>query len=182
MRGYAYYSPKTDAAPGGLCISAFAIVRRGGQFLALRPRDHPKWAEWAPNWDAYDAERRAKQFELWRLPAAYVREGEHPDDAARRILTEQLGAVRCFVRSHRLLTFHDPSNRFPGAKHWDLCFVYEADAEPASAERLPWVGELRWAGPGDLRADAFGSAIGDLALELGLLGATRTEPRPARNL
>jgi ADP-ribose pyrophosphatase YjhB (NUDIX family) len=182
MRGYAYYSPKTEAAPGGLCLSAFAIARRGEHFLVVKPREHPKWQEWAPNWDVYSAERLAEQYRLWRLPSAYLREGEGPDDAVRRVVEEQLGASRCFVRQQRTLSFHDPSSRFPGARHWDLCFVYDVDVEPAPAGRLPWLAELRWAAPGELRTDDFGSAIGDLALSLGLLGAVRTGSAPARNV
>lgn len=175
MRGYAYYSPKVDAAPGGLCLSAFAILRRGAQTLVGKPAPHARWKEWAPNWDVYEPANLAKQYELWRLPAAYLREGEHPDDTVKRIVLDQLGAKQCFVRGQRTYNFHDPSGRFAGQKHWDLCFVYEVEAEPAQG--LGWWRELRWASPEELAGDDFGSAIGDLAQVLGLarsLGAPHT--------
>jgi ADP-ribose pyrophosphatase YjhB (NUDIX family) len=168
VRGYAYYSPKTDAPAGGLCLSAFAILRREGKFLVGKPRPHAKWTEWAPNWDVYDAALAQQQFELWRLPAAYLKEGEGPDDTARRIVLEQVGAQRCFVKQARVLPFHDPSSRFPGEKHWDLCFVYDVDAEPAPSAELPWWRELRWVDAGDLASDDFGSSIGDLVQALGM--------------
>ncbi|HEV8359877.1 MAG TPA: NUDIX domain-containing protein [Candidatus Thermoplasmatota archaeon] len=170
MRGFAYYSPATDPPPGGLCLSAFAIVRRGATFLVGKPAPHARWKEWAPNWDIYDPKQLEQQYSLWRLPAAYLKEGEGPDDTARRIVLEQLGAAQCFVRAQRTYNFHDPSSRFPGAKHWDLCFVYEVDAAPAEGRALPWWRELRWVNAADLDADDFGSSIGDLARELGLVG------------
>lgn len=168
MRGYAYYSPLVDAPPGGLCLSSFALLRRGDAFLAVKPKPHDAWKDWAPNWDVYDAKTLENQFHLWRLPSSYLREGEAPEDTARRIVQEQLGAERAFVRSARTLSFHDPSGRFPGQKHWDLCFVFEVDAEPAPLARLPWLAESRWVKPQELHGEDFGSAIGDLARALGL--------------
>lgn len=171
MRGYACYSPKTDAPPGGLCLSAFAIVRRGDAVLAGKPAPHAKWKEWAPNFGVYDDATLVRQGALWRLPAAYLREGEGPEDTLGRVVREQLGAPRFEVRAREVRSFHDPSGSFPGQKLWDLCFVHEVAAEPAPLARQPWFSELRWARPDELRGDDFGSAIGDLAAAMGLARA-----------
>lgn len=168
MRGYAYYQAQVDSPPGGVCLSAFAVLRRGDAFLALQPRAHEAWKDWAPNWDIYAPEQLAKQWQLWRLPAAYLREGDHPDDTARRVVEGQLGATVRRLEGPRIVRFHEPSARFPGTMHWDLCFVYEADAEPAPLAQLPWLSALRWFRPEELRDADFGSSIGDLAKALGL--------------
>jgi hypothetical protein len=64
--------------------------------------------------------------------------------------------------------FHDPSGRFPGQRHWDLCFVFEAQRAAEPPRDLPWLAEWRWSSPQELAADDFGSSIGDLARALGL--------------
>jgi ADP-ribose pyrophosphatase YjhB (NUDIX family) len=168
MRGFALYNPNVGAPEGGLCVSAFALLRQGDAFLVLKPAPHPRWAEWAPNWDLYDLARLRDDQRCWRLPAAYLKEGEAPEDAARRVVEGQLGAKPSRMQGPRVRSFASESRRFPGKTHWDLCFVFEVEAQPAPLRALPWLAELRWAKPGELAGDDFGSAIGDLVADLGL--------------
>lgn len=84
-----------------LHISSFVIVRKGGQVLLLR---------------------RVKPDRLkgsWCLPAAVINYGEDPGAAALRILKEQPGATATSLKLLDVQSYGD--------KHWDMCFVFEAE-------------------------------------------------------
>ena len=61
----------------------------------------------------------------WFLPDDLLNESEHPDDAARRILRDQVGVDAPSIRLSHVESF--------GNGRWHLIFHYEArmDAEPA---------------------------------------------------
>ena len=52
----------------------------------------------------------------WLLPASHLKYGEHPEDAVRRIVKEQLTAEAQAIEYRGVWSFAD--------LHWDLCFVY----------------------------------------------------------
>jgi ADP-ribose pyrophosphatase YjhB (NUDIX family) len=162
--------PRYETSDAGFCVSSFAILRRGERVLAGKPAPHPRWGEeWAPNWTAYGPGDVEEEYDMWRLPGTYLYEGEHPDDALKRVVEDQLGLKAYDVTDRRFLNFHDPSDWYPGRKHWDFCFVYEVETS-ASIERPPWWAELDYVDLRGTKPEAFGSAIGDLAKALGLLG------------
>lgn len=161
-------APRYDLPEAGFCASAFAVLRQSGQVLLGQAVDHPRWvAEWAPNFGAYDPEERAAEWRTWRFPAAYLYEGEHPDDTLRRVAEDQLGLNEYEAGPGRVYSFYDPSDWFPGRLHYDLCFVYEVEASPPTSPP-PWFAELRFAEPSALKRGDFGSAMGDLAVVLDL--------------
>lgn len=170
MAKFARYgpAPKYDLPEAGFCLSSFALLRRDDEVLLGRPQDHPRWeAEWAPNFSVYEEEDRAAEFRSWRFPAAYLYEGEHPRAALDRVLRDQLQVDTYEVHPGEIFAFYDPSDWFPGKRHYDLCFVYEVRAEPPS--RPPeWFQELQFVEAGAVGRGAFGSAMGDLAVALGL--------------
>lgn len=55
----------------------------------------------------------------WTIPGAIIGYGEHPEDAVKRIVKEQLGAD-VTGGNPKLLQIQSY-----GDKHWDLCFVYD---------------------------------------------------------
>ena len=89
-------------------ISSFVLVRDGTRLLLVR-RTKP--------------ERLAGS---WNLPAVVINYGEDPGAAGLRIIREQIGAAATSLRLLDVQSFGD--------KHWDLCFVYEAE--------IPAVGKL----------------------------------------
>jgi ADP-ribose pyrophosphatase YjhB (NUDIX family) len=89
-------------------ISSFVLVRKGAHLLLVR-RARP--------------ERMAG---TWNLPSAVIYYGEDPGAAALRIVKEQLGATATALKLLDVQSFGD--------KHWDLCFVFEAE--------IPSVGKL----------------------------------------
>lgn len=170
MAKFARYgpSPRYGLPEAGLCLSSFAIIRQGDEILLGQARDHPRWAmEWAPNFPAYDPEELEEQWHTWRFPAAYLYEGEHPDDTLRRVVADQLGVEHYETGPARIHSFYDPSDWFPGKLHYDLCFVYDVEASPPPSPP-PWFSKLHSVDPSALRRGDFGSAMGDLAVVLDL--------------
>lgn len=170
MAKFARYGPPGQYDYGipeaGLCLSSFAVVRRGTEVLLGRAREHPRWAaEWAPNFAAYDREERAREWETWRFPATFLYEGEHPDEALGRVLRDQLRTHEFMADPVQIYAFYDPSDWFPGKNHYDLCFVYDVEADPP-AETPEWFAELRFVRLSEIASGEFGSAMGDLAAVL----------------
>lgn len=171
MAGFAYFGPteKHSVPQGGFCISVFAIAKEDGRVLLVKPREHPRWAEeWAPNWRRYSPDALLHEYESWRFPSSYVREGESPDDTLSRVVQEQLVLRSYEVRSSRLLNFYEPSRSFPGSMHWDYCFVYEIGSDESPTLK-PWFSALEYVDTRRLKPGDFGSAQGSLASDLKLI-------------
>ena len=170
MAKFVHYgpAPRYGLPEAGFCVSSFALVQEGEKILVGIARDHPRWPEeWAPNFDVYDEEDRQEEFRLWRIPAAYLYEGEHPDAASERVMRDQLAIQDYKVTSSDIYSFYDPSDWYPGHKHYDLCFVYRVEAS-LPEETPAWYEQLEMMDISGLSRDDFGSAIGDLTSALGL--------------
>jgi ADP-ribose pyrophosphatase YjhB (NUDIX family) len=108
-----------------------------------------------------------EEYASWRLPAAYLKEGEHPDHTAMRILKQQLGLRKYEIRNSSTYSFHDPSTWYRGKRHWDICFVYDVKTSER-VEHKPWYETLAWLPVRSVRSQDLGSAHGDLARVLRL--------------
>jgi hypothetical protein len=172
MPRFAVFGP-TDRYPpapgGGMCISVFAIVRRDGKLLMGVPNRRKKWiSEWVPNWGIYSKEDLDAEFKRWRLPAGYLLEGEHPDQALGRVMKDQLRVDGFKATSSRVLSYAAPSDWYPGNVHWDLVFVYDVGIR-GPIKKLPWWRELKFRGRTELRDADFGWND-DFMRDLGLVG------------
>ena len=169
--GFARFGPgpRYTIPEGGFCISSFAILRKRGKVLLVKPSRHEKWLqEWAPDLGIFEGERLEKQLRSWRFPSTYVKQGEAPDDALRRVVRDQLDVKAYAVTSSRFYNFYDPSTFFPGKMHWDYCFVYGISA-PGEVHSKPWFSAVEYVQVSKLRPEDFGSAQGDLAKALRLM-------------
>jgi len=149
MNRFGFFGPteKHDKTPGGFCISAFALVERGGRLLLLRPRAHRKWEqEWAPNYRIYDSSQLEQEMARWRLPSTYVKQGESPREALDRVAMDQLGIRKYTVGQSSLENFYDKSRRYPGKMHWDYCFVFPVSTEEQIKSK-PWIAEVEYLDP-----------------------------------
>ena len=155
-------APRYGLPEAGFCASSFLLLRRGRSVLAGIPKEHPRWPkEWAPNFLVYSKASLAGEFSSWRLPAAYLYEGESPDDTARRVLRGQLRLPARSLHNPDVYAFYDPSTWYRGKRHYDLCFVYELRG--LSPKRTPaWWKRLEFVAPSELRKGALGSAMSDL--------------------
>ncbi|HVL87717.1 MAG TPA: hypothetical protein VM681_06915 [Candidatus Thermoplasmatota archaeon] len=173
MNGLARY-PRGTALEYDLGLCAVAIARDAeGRVLAGRPNvAHPRWREWS------GAPLPESSGVRWRLPAAYVAEGEHPDHAAERVLNGQL-----LVENFRLLAARAWSlggSRRPDRSRepWDLCFVFEVEIVPRKA-LAPWWSELRFLDFEAASHSELAPPHGDLAYALGLLKEKPPPPPPS---
>lgn len=161
-------SEKHAVVQGGFCISAFAIIRKeeDSRVLLVKPKEQERWRqEWAPNWRLYEPDFLSNEFNTWRFPSSYVREGESPDQTLKRIVEDQLGMKKYEVLSSKLLNFYEPSRRYPGKMHWDYCFVYQVKGNEEPTIK-PWFSSIEFVDPKTLAGKDFGSAQGALLREL----------------
>lgn len=159
-------APRYGMPDAGFCASSFVLVRHGRKILAGIPEDHRKWREqWQPNISTYRPQDQEAEFASWRLPAAFLYEGEHPDATARRVLEDQLQIPPKRLDRPAIFSFYDRSSWYPGRRHFDLCFVYELH-NSAPHEVPPWWERLEFVDMDFLRKQELGSAMSDLVKSL----------------
>jgi ADP-ribose pyrophosphatase YjhB (NUDIX family) len=129
--------PRVKEIPqGGFCISAFLIISQSGHpGRVLMGRINKKAA-----WDhlgALDPGRVERHSKGLMLPSSALILGESPQDAAQRILKEQLG-----IGDQRLEGPHVFSEVYGPENHWDLQFLFLGDRNVAPAH--PAWDELRY--------------------------------------
>ena len=118
--------PRMKEIPeSGFCISTFLILTKiGSPQLVLMGHINKK----AP-WDhigALDAERVERHSTGWMLPSSALILGESPQDAAERILEEQLNLKNQPIDGP--LAF---SEVYGSGNHWDLEFLYLGERSDA---------------------------------------------------
>jgi 8-oxo-dGTP diphosphatase len=119
------------AAPRKQILVAAAVVLRGGRVLLTQRKKGTHLAG------------------AWEFPGGKVEPDEDPKHAVARELREELG-VEVDVGDILEVTFH----RYPEKSV--LLLFYEASLAASSPEPQPIdVADLVWAGPGDLRDEAF---------------------------
>ena len=111
--------PRMSEIPeGGICLSAFVVLSKvGNPKMVLMGRINKN----AP-WDhigGLDNGRVERHSKGWMLPSSHLILGENPQDAASRILNEQLGLGEQRVEGPRVF-----SEVYGRLGHWDLEFVY----------------------------------------------------------
>ena len=114
----------TEIPPGGMCLSSFVILTEAGRpNRVLMGHMNPE----AP-WDhlgALDSARVETHSRGWMLPSSHLIFHEDPDEAARRILQEQLEVGELALDGPRVFSEVYGSPRRPeGPAHWDLEFLY----------------------------------------------------------
>ncbi len=129
--GFGLFGTDFGYPPGGFCLSTFVVARRQGEVLVgqMAQEEREIWLEqWQPNLRYYEAEAWNRAFQGFRLPATYLRQGEHPEMAAERVWVGQLGFDRLpDLSAPTIVSEAGPSNRAPGYEHWDVLFLYEVD-------------------------------------------------------
>lgn len=152
-----------------MCITVVAVIRRRRKVLLGHVTAHRRWMmEWMTTFQVYSPEELEEAYSELRLPCAYLREGEHPDDALARIMREQLKVKRYTTSARKVFSWYSLSTEwYPGKRHWDLLFAYKVKAQ-LPAKSLPWWRDLRWVDPITLRDTDF-SWNRELMRSLGLV-------------
>jgi ADP-ribose pyrophosphatase YjhB (NUDIX family) len=131
----------------GLCLSAFVLLsREDTRDRVLLGRIDPT-APWA-HIGALDARRVRLNASGWMLPSCHLEYFEPPDDAARRVLREQLGLADVPLSSSVVTSECYRPRRHPErGLHWDLQFLYRGTAPRDWVPRHPAWTELRFLDP-----------------------------------
>jgi len=135
----AAYPGAAEVPDDGMCLSVFLVLESPkAEGVVLVGKLDPS----APWWEigALDAKRLAAVGDRWMLPSCQLLLFESPDDAARRILKEQLGSGPRPLDGP--FVFSDPSRRAGSTStdpHWDFHFVFRGRWSSASPPRAaPW--------------------------------------------
>ena len=139
----------TEIPEGGVCLSSFLIVTdsSGGVLMGhLNPK--------AP-WDqirALDAERARTHSRGWMLPSSHLMLLESPQEAAQRILREQLGMQGVELSEPMVVAEVGTPRRFSSLqRHWDFEFIFRAKAPSGTPPRNEAWTELRYIDPTQTR-------------------------------
>jgi ADP-ribose pyrophosphatase YjhB (NUDIX family) len=163
-----------------MCISVFAVLRKGGGVLVGVNKRGGRWAsEWLPSITKSTGKDLDEEWATWRLPSAYIFEGEHPDDALVRIVRGQLGVSRFAYSSPRVSSYAEPSEWYPGNRHWDLTFAYEVTTTQAPRKHPHWK-ELLFLDASELRKRNFGwnnDYVREMTASKPLSGRSRYPPK-----
>ena len=169
---------RTEGRPGGdleplpgdgMCLSTFVLLSPEGDpsrvLLGMVRPDAPGWAAAG----ALDLGRATKSRGRWMLPSSHLMVFESPDEAALRVLREQLGVSGATLRAPTIVS--ETYGRGPESgpdPHWDLHFIYRLPV-PAEAPRFPSLWErLEFVDPHTLEPSSFARSHGDILNFAGL--------------
>jgi hypothetical protein len=169
-RGSAAENPGASVLPdGGMCLSVFLVLtppNRPAAVLMGRVDPSAPWGEIG----AVDPGRLRAIGDRWMLPSSQLVFFESPDEAARRILREQLASDP--VPIHGPAVFSEAYPR-PGSSakdpHWDFHFIYRGDWPSSSPLRAPAWRELAFVDVGQLRPEEMARNQGDVLSLVGLV-------------
>lgn len=114
-----------------MCLSAFLVIapeeekedQETARNSVLLGHLNP-----AANWDhigALDEKRIQTHSKGWMIPSSHLIYRESPQNAARRILREQLGIPDMELSGPEVVSETYPSMRHPDLEHWDLEFIFK---------------------------------------------------------
>lgn len=112
---------------GGMCLSVFLVLWRGNSQNVLLGKVNPEY-DWI-RIGALSKEAARRIINRWMLPWSHLLLYESPQNAARRVLKEQLDVEWAEVKS---LEFEVFSEDYSEPKHWDIEFVFKGELD-----RLP---------------------------------------------
>ncbi len=162
-------SGSAEVPENGMCLSAFLVIEppnRSGSVLLGKVNPKAPWFDIG----AVDPKRLAAIGERWMLPSSQLLLFESPDEAARRILQDQLETSELSLDGPTV--FSDPSDRPGGDPHWDFHFVYRGRWKSDVPPTVGAWSRLEFVEVAKLRREEFARSQGDV---LGLVGLPLTD-------
>jgi len=152
--------PRINEIPdGGFCISSFVILTRQGRPNEVLMGRLDVNADWE-RIGGLNKERAELNSKGWMLPSCHLLYGESPQDAAKRILDEQLGMSDQKLQGP--VVFSDVS----GPKnHWDIEFLFAGERAEAK-QHTAWK-ELRFVDTTRLQQTDFARSHEDVLAHIG---------------
>ena len=152
---------------GGTCLSSFLVLRRKGTILVGKMAKPEIWVERFMVGEAFAPKYASSN--KWLLPASHLMYGEKPEDAAKRVLTEQVNVSNAKLSLLQVQSHISQNPNDPEAAHWDICFVYTAEFRGKQLNRPEWFSELGFQNPKSLKSEDFTRGHGDVLTELGII-------------
>jgi hypothetical protein len=167
-------SPGASVVPdAGICLSVFLVLsppRSTGAVLMGRIDPSAPWSEIG----ALDPARAAAMGDRWMLPSSQLVFFESPEDAARRILKEQLASPPMPLDGPAVFS---EAYRRPGTAatdpHWDFHFVFRGRWPSSTPPRAPAWRHLEFVDVGTTDPAEIARNQGDVLALVGL--APRSE-------
>jgi hypothetical protein len=165
--------------PGGFCLSTFLILSEEGRpSTVLMGRMNPSAA-----WDHLEglgAERMKALLGGWVLPASHLLLRETPNESARRILDEMLGAARPSLEKAQAVSEVYTPRGYPDThNHWDISFLYRGSLTgPAPSVPSVW-NELRFVDARTLSRSEVARSHEEVLEQVGLRLDRPWAPKPA---
>jgi ADP-ribose pyrophosphatase YjhB (NUDIX family) len=152
--------PRMSVIPdGGLCLSAFLAISKTGKpndVLLGRMNSDAPWNHLC----ALDEARMERHGTKWVLPSSHLILGESPEDAAKRILMEQLGLEDQPLEGPLVFSEVYDTCRAKYKDHWDIHFVFLGERDEAPSY---WVWrELRFVDLTITKKEEFARAHEDI--------------------
>jgi ADP-ribose pyrophosphatase YjhB (NUDIX family) len=133
--------------PDGLCLSSFLLLSRPEKREEVLVGKIDPSAPW-DRIGALNAHRIGLNAEGWMLPSCHLLWFESPQDAARRILEEQLGLDGIVISDPQVFSEKYRSRRHPErGEHWDLEFLFRGVVPQTWMPAHPAWRELHWVNP-----------------------------------
>jgi ADP-ribose pyrophosphatase YjhB (NUDIX family) len=152
--------PRTREVPeGGMCLSAFVVLSQKGNPNNVLMGKINKNAQW-DHLGALDAERVERHSKGWMLPSSHLILYESPQDAARRILREQLKIYE--QKLDGPTTF---AEAYGPLNHWDFEFIFQGTSDPISPNDA-WT-ELKFVDATKLKVEEIVRAQADVLASIG---------------
>ena len=119
-----YVPPRMSEIPeGGMCISAFVILEQRGKPHHILLGKVSRAAPW-DHLAALDSERVEKLSTGWMLPSSHLILFESPQEAAQRIVREQIRVTdQELSRPFAFAEAYGPNN------HWDFHFIFRGERD-----------------------------------------------------
>jgi len=151
---------------GGTCLSSFLVMRGKGGILVGKMAKPELWVEKFLVGESYAPKYVSSG--KWVLPASHLQFGESPEDAATRILSEEVQAKKTKLRLLQVQSHLSQDPNDSEAAHWDICFVHGGTLK-GSLERPEWFSELKFINTRRFTSDDFTRGHGDVLKELGVI-------------
>ena len=156
-----------EVPEGGLCLSAFVVLTEAGDSRRVLLGHLNAEA----NWDhigALDPERVEVHSKGWMIPSCHLLLKESPQEAAKRILKEQLALEHVELSEPRVVSEVYAPRRFPDLpSHWDLGFIFKGEVPRGETPREPAWKELRFVDVGRTRKSEMARSHEDVLESVG---------------
>jgi ADP-ribose pyrophosphatase YjhB (NUDIX family) len=152
--------------PDGFCISAFLLLWKDEPSNILMGKVNPAFEGWA-DIGAMNQERLNRIVGRWILPASHLLLYERPQDAASRIMKEQLGIESVSLPDPIVFSETYPIERYGWTKHWDMDFIFKERFDSDISPNDSW-SELRFVDVSQVQTAEFARGHQDILLAAGV--------------